>query len=158
MELYIWGRKEIENDFIIPTVIARVVCARAPEHNVENISRTVEDRIHQIVTALRDIVFDGFATRFRDRNPKGNVAEANRQTRELLEGMFHDPESALACVSGKEVLRQLSASAPTKSTDAVYHYGTSYVRYGQQKSQQKFRRLSLQSNTHALLKGLPSSL
>jgi hypothetical protein len=109
VELYIWGRKEIENYFIIPTVIARVVCARAPEHNVGNISRTVEDRIHQIVTALRDIVFDGFATRFRDRNPKGNVAEANRQARELLEGMFHDPESALACVSGKEVLRQLSA-------------------------------------------------
>jgi hypothetical protein len=28
---------------------------------------------------------------------------------QLLEGVFHDPERALACVSGKEVLRQLSA-------------------------------------------------
>ena len=66
-------------------------------------------KIREIVSTLKDGVFDGFATRFRDLNPRGNVAEANRKTRDLISNDFADPELALAKVSGKEALKQLSS-------------------------------------------------
>lgn len=108
VELHIWQRKEIENYFVMPDVIARIICRRDPALALEDLTETIGSRIHEIVAMLENIVFDGFATRFRDLNPRGNVAEANRQARRLLAGIFIDPESALARVSGKEVLRQLN--------------------------------------------------
>ena len=108
VELHIWSRKEIENYFIIPKVMARIVWKRNDELHLEDVTSAIEEDTKKIVASLEDVVFDGFATRFRDRDPGGNVAGGNRSAREVLNGLFEDPELALARVSGKEVLKQLS--------------------------------------------------
>lgn len=108
VDLHIWSRKEIENYFLIPTVIARIVCNRITRQNVFKVSKDIEGKIAEIVASLENDVFDGIATRFRDRNPRGNVTEANRSAREVLDGVFEDPMRALEKVSGKEVLKRLS--------------------------------------------------
>lgn len=108
VELHVWCRKEIENYFLLPTVIARVVTARRSDLDVDDVQLAIEAKFDEIVRSLRDVVFDGYAERFRAANPRGGAAQANQRAREQLAGVFDNPERALERVSGKEVITQLS--------------------------------------------------
>lgn len=108
VELHVWEQKEIENYFILPRVIARVVVKRNDDLDEAEVRERVERSIREIVYSLEEVVFDAYADRFRKANPK-RAGSANTMARARLEGVFQDPARALGRVSGKEVLRQLSA-------------------------------------------------
>lgn len=109
--LHIWKRKEIENYFLNANVIARVVCNRNADLDSGTVRAEVQAKLEEITDQLTDVVFDGFATRFRDLNPAGGVAPANKATRELLGDSLAKPETAMERVSGKELLRLVSSWA-----------------------------------------------
>ena len=108
VELHIWERKEIENYFILPEVIARVVSRRDPTLDKAELLARVEAKVHEIVQSLEDAVLDGFSERFRVTD-RGRAALANQMARGRLGDVFTDPARALHRVSGKEVLRQVSS-------------------------------------------------
>ena len=108
VELHIWSKKEIENYFLKPEVIARIICSRNAQLDSASVTANVQEKISNIALSLKDNVFDAYATRFRDLSPAKGVTAANRAARNLLEETFESAESALDRVSGKEVLRQLS--------------------------------------------------
>lgn len=120
VELHIWSRKEIENDFLIPNVIARVVCARDTRLDSGSVREEIEEKLFAIVGELKDDVFDAFATRFRDQNRGWTVARANKEARTHLGDALKQLDTALERVSGKEVLKQLSGWL-----DATYGRGVS---------------------------------
>ena len=114
VELHIWSKKEIENYFLNPNVIARVICARDSHWNSVSVATDVRDHIADIAFAMEESVFDAYATKFRDLYPRKGVTSANRSARKLLESTFESAESALDLVSGKKVLRELSGRVHKK--------------------------------------------
>lgn len=108
VELHIWEQKEIENYFILPKVIARVVAKRNQRLDKYRLLGCIEMKIQDIVHTLKNTVFDAYADQFRKEDPKRS-GSANSKARARLKGVFDDPNKALCRVSGKEVLRQLSA-------------------------------------------------
>ena len=108
VELHIWEQKEIENYFILPNVIARVVAKRNQRGGNSRLIEFIEMKIEDIVHTLQNVVFDAYADQFRKGDPKRSEI-ANSKARERLEGVFEDPKKALRRVPGKEVLRQLSS-------------------------------------------------
>ena len=108
VELHVWEHKEIENYFVLPDVIARVVANRNPQLDKSIVLECIEMKIQEIVRTLKNVVFDAYADHFRRRNPT-QAGSANKKARARLEGVFEDPKKALSRVPGKEVLAQLSA-------------------------------------------------
>lgn len=108
VDLHVWSRKEIENYFLDPAIIARVVKSRRPELDEESLCDEIGELLVQETVALEDTVFDGYSASFRDRCPSGGVHKANRAARTLLDGVFREPYRALERVPGKEVLQRLS--------------------------------------------------
>ena len=108
VELYIWSKKEIENYFLNPDVIVRIVCRRNLQLDEHLVRSNVLNYMADIALSMKDSVFDAYATRFRDCFPKKGVTSANKAARNLLGDTFESAESALERVSGKGVLRQLS--------------------------------------------------
>ena len=109
VELHIWSKKEIENYFLDPNVIARVICNRNSKLDLDSVRKKVQEKTSDIVVSLENVVFDAYATRFRDLSPSKGVTSANRSARGFLGKIFENPAIALERVSGKEVLRQLSS-------------------------------------------------
>lgn len=109
VDLHVWQRKELENYFLIPAVVARVVCSRRKELDREEVAENVKAEIYRVVSELREDTFDQYATSYRSRHRRWSVSKANQEARRLLKGVFDQPSEALRIVSGKEVLRRLSS-------------------------------------------------
>lgn len=107
--LHVWSFKEIENYFIIPDVITRVLLQRHRGFEENQVRSAVSAKIKEVVMSLKDSVFDSYSEQFRADDPRRGLGRANQRTRDLLAGVFNDPERALARVSGKEVISQLSS-------------------------------------------------
>ena len=108
VELHVWSFKEIENYFIIPDVITRVLLQRDPSLEENQVRSAVSAKIDKIAMSLENGVFDAYAERFRVADPQRGIRRANEQTRGLLAGVFNDPARALGRAPGKEVISQLS--------------------------------------------------
>jgi len=109
VQLHIWSRKEIENYFVVPRAIARIVHSRRPELNLDTLSKAISAQINKIATELRNVVLDAYATAFQQDDPAGGITQANRRAREVVEPSFENPETALTIVPGKEVIKQISS-------------------------------------------------
>ena len=108
VELHIWSLKEIENYFIIPSVIARVVIRQHRGLEEDQVRSAVSAEIEEIVMSLEDVVFDAYSEQFRAADPSRGMPSANQRTRDLLGGDFDDSNRRLGRVPGKEVIRLLS--------------------------------------------------
>ena len=108
VDLHVWGSKEIENYFVIPHVITRVVLQRHHRLEENEVRSAISAKIGTIAMSLEDRVFDSYAEGFRSADRQGGSSQANKRTRTLLKGTFDDPQRALARVPGKEVISQLS--------------------------------------------------
>ena len=108
VRLHVWRRKELENYFLVPAVVARVIGSRKVKGPGDTTEASVAEQLDAIADALRDDTLDAVAQEFySDNKPKG-IGAANRQARAVLEDAFASRQGKLAVVSGKKVLGELA--------------------------------------------------
>lgn len=108
VELHIWQRKEIENYFLVPEVIRRVIASRVARRTSAPSVGEITTELDRIVDAHKDDVFDGLSAEIlaEERNLGGGGA--NKKARRLLENRWSTHDGRLSVVSGKATLAKLS--------------------------------------------------
>lgn len=107
VRLHVWRRKEIENYFLIPSVIARVVNARSRDGSRELAASDVVQKLDDIAESLRLATQDDYANELHIDNKSRGLQSANRRARELLDQAFATHAGKIAVVSGKKLLGAL---------------------------------------------------
>lgn len=105
IDLHIWSQKEIENYFIIPDVIYRLIKLKSKEEIAKS---DIIQQINNIIEEQKDVVFDALSEQLRQINKEGGVSTANKEARRIINEKWNTFENKLSLVSGKEVLARLS--------------------------------------------------
>jgi hypothetical protein len=105
IELHIWSQKEIENYFIIPSVILRIIrLGYKKEINIQGVISKVDGLINECY----ETVFDAYSEHFIQINRGGGVKSANTEARKIVDDKWKTFEGRLSLVSGKDILKKLS--------------------------------------------------
>jgi hypothetical protein len=108
VQLVIWKRKEIENYFLIPATIERLISQRLPKRAKAPTLNEIEAELSRIVSQQKDDLFDGLAAELQAETRSLGAGGANKAARNILEPRWRTPEGPLEAVSGKAVLGALS--------------------------------------------------
>lgn len=108
VHLHIWSRKEIENFFLVPAAIARVIREQIPNDATEPTSADAEAAIDQIIQSMQTDITDGYATVIQQRDRKLSVKTANERARNLVANKYASRDGRWAIAPGKDVLARLS--------------------------------------------------
>lgn len=106
--LHIWEKKEIENYFIVPEVIAKIInenltiSVKGP--TVDDVKRSILSFVEKVIGQ----VFDAIANEFLWNYRSGGLPQANRRARELVDKACETEEGKISLVSGKELITYLS--------------------------------------------------
>jgi len=109
VNLHIWGKKEIENYLIIPTVLERVISQKGVEA-VPSVGE-IEKKINEITDSLKDQIIDCFSQEFHNQERSKGIASANKKARKLVESSWETNAERLCIVSGKKVISKLPSWA-----------------------------------------------
>jgi len=105
VRLYVWKRKEIENYFLAPAAIARVISAKGRKGPLPIPTEVVIDELERTADGLRLETQDDLGNElFLEAKDKGTQA-AHRRAREMVEKAFSSFDGKLAVVSGKRVFK-----------------------------------------------------
>ncbi len=107
VKLHIWARKEIENYLIAPKAISRIINRETILDVCADKSRIIE-QIEKICNDLYNDTFDCIATQISYANSR-EYQKANSKTRTIMDEYWKSIDGKLTLVSGKEVLKRLSA-------------------------------------------------
>lgn len=108
VELHIWRRKEIENYFIVPSTIQRIIASENRKNESSPSEGDIETELNGIVESIKDSVFDSLSVEYHTQNKAGGVAEANKRARKKLDEAWKIPEGRWSLASGKGILSSLS--------------------------------------------------
>jgi hypothetical protein len=108
IELHIWELKELENYFLVPSVIQRSINTQIEEGRQQVDIATVENSMLGIADELRDQTHDAIATYYLDQNRAGGLSTANKNARDIIKSYWDTLPGRLKIVSGKQVLARLS--------------------------------------------------
>lgn len=108
VQLAIWGRKEIENYFLVPPAIERLIRQRVPRRAKAPTLEEIEAELDRLVSGLEHEVFDGLAAELLSETRSLGVAGANKAARQILGPRWRTPADRLAVVGGKAVIGALS--------------------------------------------------
>lgn len=106
--LHIWGRKEIENYLLVPSVIVRLIAQRASRRVQPPSPEAVGRQVDTIAKRLREVTFDAIAAEILSTDRSLGAGGANKRARRILAKSWATPERRIRIVSGKEVLKRLS--------------------------------------------------
>jgi hypothetical protein len=118
IELHIWNRKEIENYFLIPKAIHRLISDEKGEAGSPSLQNVI-DKIDETAHELKDAVLDSISGAFQIKNRGTMVAQANEHARSILNRAFMSFEGRISLLPGKEVLGKLANWSNTE-------YGVSF--------------------------------
>jgi hypothetical protein len=108
IDLHIWKKKEIENYFIVPEAIQRIIA----DENKKDIHPPTIDLILEVLDQLlekqKDNIFDAISTEFLAKDKAGGVTKANNKARSRIEEAWKTRNGRLSIVSGKKILSELS--------------------------------------------------
>lgn len=112
LKTHIWQRHEIENYFLVPSLIERVsnllLKQKGDERNVEN----AKEMIFECANELKDKVIGLYAEKLqiykRRKGDKMETSEAYTAANELINSKWENFEDRLSLVPGKEVLSKLN--------------------------------------------------
>lgn len=105
IQLHVWNRKELENYFIIPSAISRVLCREGAEVPTNGLTKMIE----QFCEEMKQDTFDALASAFQLTRRGVTVSMANSQARTKLADAWGTFEGKIAIVSGKALLGKVSS-------------------------------------------------
>lgn len=108
IELHVWSRKELENYFLEPEPITRVINEGLEEGKPAVSVDTVRTVLDGISEQLKQPTTDAIAEYFHVENKAAGIAAANQKARDRVSETWVDLRGKLGAVSGKEVLARLS--------------------------------------------------
>jgi energy-coupling factor transporter ATP-binding protein EcfA2 len=101
INLHIWNRKEIENYFLIPEAIHRIISRK---HFVD--LKDVENVMHDIVRSIMEVALNGYLDEISNVNRRLSASSALKRANEMVERKLKI--DSVGPISGKEVLSKLS--------------------------------------------------
>lgn len=108
LQLHIWEQKEIENYFLVPSIVQRAISNRLPQgHRAVSLDE-VRDQMTRLADAMRTATEDAFATQFMHEDRRGGVVSANERARAHVAQYWTTLEGKLSLVSGKQLRSALS--------------------------------------------------
>ena len=108
LNLHIWKRKELENYFLAPTVIRRVIVKRAKGNAEIPTAEQLAGKLFDISGQFEHEVMDALAVDLLFENRSGGPTVANRLARERMYPLWATLDGRLSLVSGKQALSKLS--------------------------------------------------
>ncbi|KAF0147484.1 MAG: ATP-dependent endonuclease [Ignavibacteria bacterium] len=108
VQVHIWSKKEIENYFVIPSAIARVINSRIAKRTTKTNENEVKNKIDAFLLELEENTFDSLSTEINKNYSSINLGTANKQAREIIKATKKQDGNILSLVSGKELFTLLS--------------------------------------------------
>ena len=106
VQLHVWKKKEIENYFIVPEAICRVI--KNISSSAKNLTiQEVLNKINEIVFSLEETVMDNYSSNYSKFFKGHDSVTANRYSRNMLKKIKVN-NCLIDRVSGKEVMSRLS--------------------------------------------------
>lgn len=99
--------KELENYFLVPEAVQRVISTRAPRRTKPPSLSEICERLDELCARLRESTTDALATEILGRDRKGLTA-ANKAARAIVDSAWKTLEQRWAIVSGKDLISGLS--------------------------------------------------
>lgn len=109
VDLHIWQRKEIENYLLSPGAILRRLTRGARRNKQLLTSELVADKLASIAEDMYDFTLGKIADGIARSGSHLEPSTALRRAQQRLDPEWEDPAERLRVVSGKEVLKRLSA-------------------------------------------------
>lgn len=107
INLHIWGKKEIENYLLVPSVIQRLIASRGARRVVAPTAAEIAEQIDRLAQERYDEVFDGLATEILADDRGLGGAGANRAARVVIDSAWASADGRLSLASGKAILSAL---------------------------------------------------
>jgi energy-coupling factor transporter ATP-binding protein EcfA2 len=108
VQLHIWSAKEIENYFLVPSLIQRTIAHSMPARGTAPTEDEVADVLLKLAGNFRDEVLDGLASEILARERKLALGTANKRARERLDQAIQNVGSLLHLCPGKAAISSLS--------------------------------------------------
>lgn len=105
VRLHIWSKKEIENYFLIPEVIHRLLVKK---NGIEVSLTKIKQILDLIAEELKENTVDTFAQEYYNLNKSKGLKAANKYAREKVESKWANLEGKLSIVSGKKIISKFS--------------------------------------------------
>lgn len=107
INLHIWAKKEIENYFLVPSVLRRLIASRIARRMIPPTEVEIAEKIDQLAVERYDEVFDGISAEILAETRGLGAAGANQATREILDPLYASAEGRQSLASGKSILADL---------------------------------------------------
>ncbi|MEO7840672.1 MAG: hypothetical protein ABIU06_15110 [Anaerolineales bacterium] len=118
IQLHIWAKKEIENYFIVPSAIHRLIESGITTKRIPPTTDEIAIQIDALANKQKDITFDALSTQLHTRNKARGVTDANKKAREQIDISWESQDGRWSIVSGKTIISGLSGWAQ-------HYYGVS---------------------------------
>lgn len=104
LDLHIWGKKEIENYFIVPPMLFRLVRAKNAKENYENFLSKLDNLLEEFRNGVQDQIVEQMI-----RYKKGDaVSTCMASARNLMQEKWGSLDDKIAMVSGKEMISKIN--------------------------------------------------
>lgn len=115
ISLHVWSRKEIENFFLVPSAIQRLIetlieSGKNAPPTVEEVEQAIED----IAEDLREEVVDCLATSIQQADRKITVATANQRARAVIGARWKTQKGRFGVIPGKRAISSVATWAQKK--------------------------------------------
>ncbi len=108
IQLHVWERKEIENYFLRPSVVQRLISSDSSGAGLPSLDQ-VTANFKRLADELQNSTFDAIAEAYLARNKGLGSGNANAFARERMKSAELTLDGLLGIVSGKEMLAKLSS-------------------------------------------------
>lgn len=104
IELHIWKRKEIENYFIVPSALLRIIMRKNRDVKIDEINNI----INTIAESMRQDIIDNIADKYFHLNKGAGLGNANKRARSYIDKYWLRTENKIHLVPGKKMISRLS--------------------------------------------------